>query len=229
MRNTCERSFTKLLLLAVLIALSPTLVTAQILNRPTTTPIVWAEDKTEDQLIKDLASKSSGVVVEALVQLERRFPIGTNALPIMRKLLADPRDKVRCKAARVLGALHAEVDATDIKNICELLKSSEPNTQIDGLKALRGLKASDAVAEIIPLLICEIPTVARDYVGQHGVLIHRVLLNSQPPNVVRDACRTLAVLGDKSAIPSIEPLLKDSNPAVQKDAMDAINALKAKP
>ena len=45
----------------------------------------------------------------------------------------------------------------------------------------------------------------------------------------RDACRTLAVLGDKSVVPSIEPLLKYPDLNVQKDAMDAIALLKAKP
>jgi HEAT repeat protein len=73
------------------------------------------------------------------------------------------------------------------------------------LKALRGLDAPSAVPEITPLL------------------------NHPNSHIVRDACRTLAVIGDKSLIPQIEPLLKNPEPAVQKDAQDAIVALKAKP
>jgi hypothetical protein len=48
------------------------------------------------------------------------------------------------------------------------------------------------------------------------------------PNVIRDACRTLAVLGNKSVIPEIEPLLNSSNAAIKKDAQDAIFVLKSK-
>jgi len=45
---------------------------------------------------------------------------------------------------------------------------------------------------------------------------------------MRGACRTLAVLGNKDLIPSIEPLLKDPDPAVQKDAQNAISELQSK-
>jgi len=38
----------------------------------------------------------------------------------------------------------------------------------------------------------------------------------------------LAVLGNKDLIPSIEPLLKHPEPAVQKDALDAIATLRSK-
>jgi hypothetical protein len=55
------------------------------------------------------------------------------------------------------------------------------------------------------------------------------LLNHANSHIIRDACRTLAVIGNKDVIPKIEPLLKNPEPAVQKDAQDAIVALKAKP
>jgi hypothetical protein len=47
-------------------------------------------------------------------------------------------------------------------------------------------------------------------------------------HVQRDACRTLAVLGDKSTVPSIEPLLKNSNAEVVQDAQAAIAVLQNK-
>jgi HEAT repeat protein len=72
------------------------------------------------------------------------------------------------------------------------------------LISLRGLKAQSKIPEITPLL------------------------NSPTPNVVRDACRTLAELGNKELIPSIEPLLKHADKRVQTDAQDAIYKLKAK-
>jgi HEAT repeat protein len=112
--------------------------------------------------------------------------------------------KVRRKAARVLGILHADVDQTDLKNICALLEASDPAEVMDGLKALRGLKASETVPQILPLL-------------KHS-----------NTGVLRDACRTLAVLGNKDVIPSIEPLLKHSHAAVKKDAQDAIFLLQSK-
>jgi len=161
-----------------------------------------AREKTESELIQDLGSPSAGKVNSALQQLEKRFPTSTNALPIMRNLLGDSRLEVKRKAARVLGVLQADVDQNDIKHIRELLQSSDPAVLTDGLKALRGLKAPDAVPDIVPLL-------------QHP-----------NPHIVRDACRTLAVLGNKDLIPSIEPLLQHKDPAVQQDAKDAIAKLR---
>ena len=46
------------------------------------------------------------------------------------------------------------------------------------------------------------------------------MLQNPNKNVVRDACRTLAVLGDKSLIPTLKPLLEVSDLAVQKDAAE---------
>jgi HEAT repeat protein len=80
---------------------------------------------------------------------------------------------------------------------------------MDALKILRALKEPDAivqkiVADILPLL------------------------KDPKTHVVRDACRTLAVLGNKETIPFIEPLLKDKRSDVRKDAQNAIDELRAK-
>jgi HEAT repeat protein len=167
-------------------------------------PAVRVPAKTEAQLIQALGSKDSGTVVFALRELEDNFPSSTNAFPKMKELLTDRRVKVRRKAARVLGVLHADVDENDIKAICSLLKSSDNGEITDGLKALRGLKAPQAVPEITPFL-------------QHS-----------NEHLIRDACRTLAVLGNKDLIPSIEPLLKHKDSEVKKDAHSAIIALRSK-
>jgi HEAT repeat protein len=182
-------------------------VGALVLAVVTGTLPVSAGQKTEDQLIAELASPNAEKVTIALQQLEKAYPTSTKAHPEIKKLLADNRDKVRRKAARVLGALHAEVSSADIQAISLLLQSKDPDAVIDGLKALRGLKAQQAIAQITPLL--KTP-------GLHK-------------NVLRDACRTLAVLGEKSLIPQIEPLLAHPDDGVKKDAQDAIYALKAKP
>ena len=112
---------------------------------------------------------------------------------------------MRRKAARVLGVVHAEVSETDLKAIFAMLKAQDPQEVIDALKSLRGLKAPGAVAEILPLL------------------------KSSNANVMRDACRTLAVLGTKDNIPAIEALLSNPQPAVKKDAQDAIFQLRNRP
>lgn len=160
--------------------------------------------KTEDELIVDLASPKVRVVTAALLQIEKNYPTGTKAFPAIKKLLTDSRPAVVRKAARVLGAIHADVNSDDIKNICALFNSTDKHEIMDGLIALRGLKAQSAIPQILPLL------------------------DNPDSNVKRDSCRTLAVLGDSSLIPSIKPLLTYPDLDVQKDAADAISILKEK-
>ena len=188
MSKLCKRSFIGVLVLGLASMASPAL----------------AKEKSEDELIQELASPNADKVAETMLQIEKKYPTSTKALPTIKKLLKDPRSKVRRKAGRVLGALHAEVDQENLKDITAMLKASEPAEQIDALKSLRGLRAQETLPEILPLL------------------------QSKTPNVVRDACRTLAVLGNKETISSIEPLLNDPNPAIKKDAQDAIFALRSK-
>ncbi|HEY3864333.1 MAG TPA: HEAT repeat domain-containing protein [Verrucomicrobiae bacterium] len=83
------------------------------------------------------------------------------------------------------------------------LTSGDPRDIVRTLKVLRSPEYSAAVPAILPLL------------------------QNENANVVRDACRTLAVIATKDAIPSIEPLLHDSRAAVRKDAQDAVDNLRA--
>jgi HEAT repeat protein len=192
MNKLSKRSFIGMLVLAVLaVTLAPLLLQA----RP---------PKSEDELVAHLASPKDKEVYAALQELEKTYPTDTKIIPPIEKLLADPRPVVRRKAARVLGVIHADVDSTDIQNICELLKASDKHEIIDGLIALRGLKAQNAIPQILPLL------------------------DNPDSNVKRDSMRTLAVLGDSSLIPKIKPLLTYPDLAVQKDAADAISILKEK-
>jgi len=165
---------------------------------------IMAAQKTEEQLIAELDNPHGSQVASAMLALEKQYPNSTKAFPKIKSLLKDNRPEVRRKAARVLGVLHAEVSSEDLKNIVVLTKSNDPGEAIDGLKALRGLKAQETIPDI------------------------KACLNSPTPNVMRDSCRTLAVLGTKNDIPAIEPLLANKNAAVQKDARDAIFELKNK-
>jgi len=170
----------------------------------TTLSVQAAKVKTEDELIADLASPKEEVVTAAMLKLEKEYPTSPKAVAEIKKYLGDNRAAVRRKAARVLGVLHADVTSAEIKSICALLKASDARENMDGLIALRGLKAAEALPEITPLL------------------------NNPTPNVIRDACRTIAELGNKEHIPLIEPLLQHADKKVQKDAQDALFKLKNK-
>ena len=192
MRNLSKRGLIAALALGLLVA--------------TLSPALAAEKKpvTEDDYIAQLSDPNPDKVIKALTEIEKKYPSSTKALPPMKKLLTDPNEKVRRKAGRVLGVLHAEVDATDLKNICAMFNPENPQETMDALKSLRGLKAQSVMPEIV------------------------AQFKSSNSNVVRDACRTVAVLGNKSNIADLEPLLTHPDGKVQKDAQDAINALKAK-
>lgn len=156
---------------------------------------------TEDALIADLASAKPKTVISALQDLEKNYPNSPASLPKVKALLADSRPEIRTKAARVLGATHAEVSAEDLNNIAALLTATDKTEVMQGLKSLRGLKAQSVIPKILPLL------------------------TNADNNIKRDACRTLAAIADKSVIKDIEPLLKDADKAVVKDAQAAIAAL----
>lgn len=166
-------------------------------------PALAGSDSLSD-VMANLDSPKERTVVGALQAVEKQYPTDANALAKVKSLLADPRQKVRSKAGRVLGAIHADVSDTDLKNIAAMLDSMSKDEVLDALKSLRGLKAQSVVPKIVPLL------------------------KNPDPNIERDSCRTLAVIGDKSIVPDIQPLLQSPDKAVVKDANDAIFALKNK-
>jgi HEAT repeat protein len=160
--------------------------------------------KTEEELIAALAGPNEDVVADAMLHLEKEHPSSAPAIAEIKKYLTDSREKVRRKAARVLGALHAEVSEAELKSITAMFKATDPQEVMDALKSLRGLKAGSVLPEILPLL------------------------QSADIGVIRDACRTVAVLGTKANIPAIEPLTTHADAKVQKDAKDAIFTLQSK-
>jgi HEAT repeat protein len=178
------------------------LITAAIFA--TALPLLAGKPKTEEQLIADLDSPKDKVVYAALQDLEKQFPTSAPGLAKMKTLLTDPRPTVHQKAARVLGALHADVSETDLKNIAAMLDATDKKEIMEGLKALRGLKAQSTIPKIV------------------------TLLSHADANVKRDACRTLAVIADKSVVKDIEPLMQDADKGVARDASDAVFTLKNK-
>jgi len=191
---------------ALIIAISASVPSLRAGQRDNYVPI---HPKTEAQLIEQLEpANSAGTITDAIGQLEAMHGADascTNSIPALKHLLADPREPVRRKAARVLGVFHAPLDDADIKLVCAQLRASDWREVQSGLKALRDLHTSSAVPDILPCL------------------------KHPNPFVARDACRTLAVVATKDVIPAIEPLVNSPDPAVRKDAQDAIATLNARP
>jgi HEAT repeat protein len=165
---------------------------------------VNAAEKTEAAAIAALSDKNGDKAAAAMQEIEKKFPTSVEGIKKIKSMLGDERVKVRRKAARVVGTLHADVTEAELKTIAQMLKGTTPEEVIDGLKSLRGLKSQPVIPEI------------------------KAMLNHPTPNVIRDACRTLADIGTKDLIPAIEPLLNHAHAAVKKDAQDAIFKLKNK-
>jgi len=170
----------------------------------TTAVPAWAKAKTEDELIAALASPKEKTVIKAMQEMEKLYPTSTKCQDAIKPFLTDSRKPVVRKAARVLGVMNAPVSEADLQHIAALLKGSDKGEIIDGLKALRGLKAQSTIPDITPLL------------------------KNSDKNIIRDSIRTLAVLGDKSLVPTIQPFMDYPDLAVQKDAADALTVLKQK-
>jgi len=171
----------------------------------TAVPSIKAE--TEDDLIAKFSSPDEGKVLSAMTHYKKLYRDSTKAFPVLKSLLTDSRQKVRERAAGMLGAMHADVNEQDVKAICALLKEPNVGANQEGLKSLRGLQGPAVAGAVPDILPC---------------------LKNSNSYVVRDACRTLAVLGNKDVIPLIEPLLNSPESKVKKDAQDAITALRSK-
>lgn len=113
----------------------------------------------------------------------------------------------------ILNELSNDLLNADLKSVVsplltekyEELQSSNPDEVVHALKVLRGMNDPGAVPYILPLL-----------------------QSSKVRGVLRDSCRTLAVIGNKDVIPAIKPLLDNPDAKVRKDAQDAIDKLNAK-
>jgi HEAT repeat protein len=144
-------------------------------------------------------------LVKALVTIEEEYPDSADAAAKVLPLVRDERVKVRRKAVRVLGVLQPDLDAQGLAGVTRMLASNDSAEVIDALKGLRGLYAAASIPAILPLL------------------------GSPDEHVKREACRTLAVVGDKSVIARIEPLRNDPVKDVRTDADGAITQLRRKP
>jgi len=103
-----------------------------------------------------------------------------NTIPNIEPLLTNQREDVRKDARQAIDKLNP-----DIAGLCKSLNSANQGELKNALKKLREIQATEAVSSVVPCL------------------------KDPDPGVVREACRTLAVLGNKGTIPNIEPLLNN--------------------
>ena len=165
--------------------------------------------ESDDPLIQSIDPQNShDVIYKGLARIAAKAEADTSyvkAIPAIKVLLSDKRSTVRIKAALVLKDMHADMSEADLKKIAVMLSAPSNPEVVAALKSLRGFKAESSVPQILPLL------------------------QSEDSGVIRDACRTLAVLGNKDIIPYLEPVLNHPVKSVREDAKNAIAKLKAKP
>jgi hypothetical protein len=116
---------------------------------------------------------------------------------------ANPNLVIR-DTARALGNYHATLSSNELAVINTLLQTRVENDAMDALKAFRGLNNPECVPYVLPEL------------------------ENFSAHVARDAIRTLAVHGDKTLIPRLQPMTNDFQPEVRADAILAIKQLQAK-
>jgi hypothetical protein len=85
-----------------------------------------------------------------------------------------------------------------VEKLCEQLEQDNPGKVKAALNKLRDKKLKDNASEAVPkVLPC--------------------LANSKP-DVVREACRTLAIIGNQDAVPALLPLLTNERPDIVREA-----------
>ena len=95
------------------------------------------------------------------------------------------------------GAINVITDPA-VAKLCEALDQDNPGKVKDALNKLRDKKLKDTASQAVPkILPC--------------------LANSKP-DVVREACRTLAKIGNQDAVPALLPLLTNERPDIVREA-----------
>jgi len=144
-------------------------------------------------------------VIAVLARIESEVPDSTLAAAKVAPFLHDERLKVRRKAVRTLGILPFRLDAAALADVAKMLASSSPDEVTDALRGIRWLYSQATIPLVLPLL------------------------GNADEHVKREACRTLAIVGDRSVAEKIEPLLKDPVADTREDAEAAIAQLRRKP
>jgi HEAT repeat protein len=105
-------------------------------------------------------------------------------------------DDDKSSSSQSLGA-NAITDPA-IEKLCEALDQDNPGKVKDALKRLRDKKLESNASQAIPkILPC---------------------LTASKPDVVLEACRTLAKIGNQDAVPALLPLLANERPDIIREA-----------
>jgi len=92
-----------------------------------------------------------------------------------------------------------------VEKLCEMLEQDNPGKVKDALKKLRDKKLESNASQAIPkILPC---------------------LTDSKPDVVREACRTLAIIGNQDAVPALLPLLTNERPDIVREACRTLAAI----
>ena len=133
-----------------------------------------------------------------------------NSNPVRRQIVVSrsevglPAGLLARRAARSLGNYHAVLPPDELGIIYEFLRSRDVEVTQDGLKSLAGLRDTNAVPLVIPLLY------------------------DKDVHVSRDACKTLGTIGNESHIALLEPFTHDLRWDIKIDARNAIAAIKSR-
>ncbi len=167
---------------------------------------------TESNLLAKLNSSEWEQVKSAIQDLPAYYPHSEAGIAALRGILSsyktfvftervftDSRDRlghiqrvdselIARATVRSLGRYHIKPTEAELDIIFnQIIASHITDTAMDGLKALREMDATNAVPRLIPLL------------GERNI------------HILRDTIRTLAVLGDASLIPLLEPFRHSNN------------------
>ena len=168
-----------------------------------------------------------------------RGPDYATLVPAFLPLLKNPAENVVRDACRTLAVMGNKEVIPDIEPLLQDKRPAVVKDAKDAIALLNGTLAGEkpawakpngrTLAWCDPKDIIKVLKVVRS--PEYAAMVPAILplLHHDSGNVIRDACRTLAVMGDKSVIPAIEPLLKDKREDVRKDAEDALATLRARP
>lgn len=113
-------------------------------------------------------------------------------------------DGDKSSSSQSAGATNAITDPA-VEKLCEMLEQDNPGKVKDALNKLRDKKLKDNASQAVPkILPC--------------------LANSKP-DVVREALKTLAAIGNPDAVPAILPLLTNERPDIVHEACRTLAAI----
>jgi hypothetical protein len=153
------------------------------------------------QLVK--AGKSEEIVVSMIKTQPTRFDLGVDGVLCLKSNnVSDTIIKEMAMRGQIpmkppIATTNMITDPA-VEKLCEALDQDNPGKVKDALNKLRDKKLRDNASQAVPkILPC---------------------LTDSKPDVVREACRTLAIIGNLDAVPALLPLLTHERPDIVREA-----------